>query len=50
VIALDTGCVWGGHMTLLNLDTGAKHQCHCAATTVNAPTASNAATPAPARA
>jgi bis(5'-nucleosyl)-tetraphosphatase (symmetrical) len=50
VIALDTGCVWGGSMTLLNLDTGAKHQCNCAATTVNAPTASNAATSAPARA
>ena len=22
IIALDTGCVWGGNMTLLNLDTG----------------------------
>ncbi len=29
VVALDTGCVWGGAMTLLNLDSGAKHQCQC---------------------
>jgi bis(5'-nucleosyl)-tetraphosphatase (symmetrical) len=31
LFALDTGCVWGGSMTLLNLDSGAKHQCRCAA-------------------
>lgn len=31
VIALDTGCVWGGRMTLLNLDSGEKHQCSCVA-------------------
>jgi len=27
--ALDTGCVWGGSMTLLNIDTGARHICQC---------------------
>ncbi|MDO9322312.1 MAG: symmetrical bis(5'-nucleosyl)-tetraphosphatase [Pseudomonas sp.] len=31
LFALDTGCVWGGSMTLLNLDNGEKHQCRCAA-------------------
>jgi bis(5'-nucleosyl)-tetraphosphatase (symmetrical) len=31
VFALDSGCVWGGSLTLLNLDSGAKHQCHCSA-------------------
>ena len=30
VIALDTGCVWGGAMTLYNVDTGAYHRCECA--------------------
>ncbi|WP_061290196.1 symmetrical bis(5'-nucleosyl)-tetraphosphatase [Azotobacter vinelandii] len=29
VIALDTGCVWGGALTLLNLDTGEYHRCAC---------------------
>lgn len=29
VIALDTGCVWGGAMTLYNVDTGAMHRCDC---------------------
>ncbi len=29
VIALDTGCVWGGAMTLLNVDTGERHLCEC---------------------
>jgi bis(5'-nucleosyl)-tetraphosphatase (symmetrical) len=42
VFALDTGCVWGGHMTLMNLDSGEKHQCSCAAT----PAADLPATPA----
>lgn len=30
VIALDTGCVWGGAMTLYNVDTGVYHRCECA--------------------
>lgn len=47
VLALDTGCVWGGRMTLLNLDSGAIHQCSCA-TTGNGATASSAPTAAPA--
>ncbi|MHA6495507.1 symmetrical bis(5'-nucleosyl)-tetraphosphatase [Pseudomonas borbori] len=29
VIALDTGCVWGGAMTLINIDTGERHSCAC---------------------
>lgn len=29
--ALDTGCVWGGAMTLMNIDTGVKHRCTCPA-------------------
>ncbi|WP_459207514.1 symmetrical bis(5'-nucleosyl)-tetraphosphatase [Pseudomonas sp. MLB6B] len=29
VIALDTGCVWGGAMTLYNLDSGEYHRCDC---------------------
>jgi bis(5'-nucleosyl)-tetraphosphatase (symmetrical) len=29
IIALDTGCVWGGAMTLLNVDTGERHRCEC---------------------
>lgn len=29
LFALDSGCVWGGAMTLLNLDSGAKHLCQC---------------------
>ncbi|MEE4461657.1 symmetrical bis(5'-nucleosyl)-tetraphosphatase, partial [Azotobacter chroococcum] len=29
VIALDTGCVWGGALTLLNVDTGEYHRCDC---------------------
>ncbi|MDF2641694.1 MAG: symmetrical bis(5-nucleosyl)-tetraphosphatase [Pseudomonas sp.] len=31
VYALDSGCVWGGAMTLLNLDTLERHQCDCSA-------------------
>lgn len=27
--ALDSGCVWGGAMTLLNIDTLERHQCNC---------------------
>lgn len=27
--ALDTGCVWGGAMTLLNVDSGELHHCDC---------------------
>ncbi|TRX75081.1 symmetrical bis(5'-nucleosyl)-tetraphosphatase [Pseudomonas mangiferae] len=29
VWGLDTGCVWGNGMTLLNLDTGVRHRCDC---------------------
>jgi len=29
VFALDTGCVWGGAMTLLNVDTGTRLRCEC---------------------
>ena len=29
IFALDTGCVWGGSMTLLNVDTGHKLSCDC---------------------
>lgn len=29
VFALDTGCVWGGAMTLLNVDTGERLSCEC---------------------
>jgi len=29
--ALDSGCVWGGSMTLLNVDTGERINCSCAA-------------------
>lgn len=28
-IALDTGCVWGGSMTLFNLDSGERIRCQC---------------------
>ena len=30
VFALDTGCVWGGKMTLMNVDTLEYHRCDCA--------------------
>ena len=29
VFALDTGCVWGGAMTLMNIDTGERYSCQC---------------------
>ncbi|RJG12276.1 symmetrical bis(5'-nucleosyl)-tetraphosphatase [Pseudomonas cavernicola] len=29
LFALDTGCVWGGAMTLLNVDSGERHRCDC---------------------
>jgi bis(5'-nucleosyl)-tetraphosphatase (symmetrical) len=29
LFALDTGCVWGGAMTLLNIDSGERHRCDC---------------------
>lgn len=29
VFALDTGCVWGNAMTLMNLDNGEMHRCDC---------------------
>ncbi|MGE8413732.1 MAG: symmetrical bis(5'-nucleosyl)-tetraphosphatase [Pseudomonas sp.] len=29
VIALDSGCVWGGSMTLMNVDTGLRLTCDC---------------------
>lgn len=32
VYALDTGCVWGNAMTLMNLDSGELHRCNCEAT------------------
>lgn len=34
VIALDTGCVWGGVLTLFNLDNGDRHSCDCTAINV----------------
>ncbi|RMQ46271.1 Bis-tetraphosphatase, symmetrical [Pseudomonas cichorii] len=32
VHALDSGCVWGGAMTLMNVDTLERHRCDCDAT------------------
>ena len=29
IIALDSGCVWGRHMTLLNMESGEYHRCGC---------------------
>lgn len=29
VHALDTGCVWGGALTLMNVDSGELHRCDC---------------------
>ncbi|MFJ4145602.1 symmetrical bis(5'-nucleosyl)-tetraphosphatase [Pseudomonas sp. NPDC089734] len=38
--ALDSGCVWGGTMTLMNVDTLERHQCDCdaAGNTAKGPT------------
>ncbi len=30
IIALDSGCVWGRHMTLLDMDSGELRRCDCA--------------------
>jgi bis(5'-nucleosyl)-tetraphosphatase (symmetrical) len=30
VIGLDSGCVWGGSLTLMNMDSGERHCCDCA--------------------
>jgi len=49
LFALDSGCVWGGAMTLLNLDSGAKHLCHCHAQQRPAPTTSTSPQPSAAR-
>ena len=29
LFALDSGCVWGGSMTLLDIDSGRRWQCDC---------------------
>ena len=29
IVALDTGCVWGARMTLMNIDSGEKYSCDC---------------------
>lgn len=29
IFALDTGCVWGGSLTLMNVDTGQRLHCEC---------------------
>ena len=29
IFALDTGCVWGGALTLMNVDTGERLSCKC---------------------
>jgi bis(5'-nucleosyl)-tetraphosphatase (symmetrical) len=29
IFALDSGCVWGNHMTLMNIDSGERHTCDC---------------------
>ena len=49
LFALDSGCVWGGAMTLLNLDSGAKHLCHCHAQQRPAPATSTSPQPSAAR-
>lgn len=40
VEALDTGCVWGSRLTLLNVDSNERHSCSCASSSVASPTAS----------
>ena len=49
LFALDSGCVWGGAMTLLNLDSGDKHLCHCHAQQRPAPATSTSPQPSAAR-
>lgn len=34
VFALDTGCVWGGSMTLMNIDNGEYHRCDASEETI----------------
>ncbi|WP_300731993.1 symmetrical bis(5'-nucleosyl)-tetraphosphatase [Pseudomonas sp.] len=46
IFALDTGCVWGGAMTLLNVDTGQRLSCDCDDLHVVTP-ASNPLAPSP---
>lgn len=29
IFALDSGCVWGNHMTLMNIDSGERYTCDC---------------------
>lgn len=36
VEALDTGCVWGSRLTLLNVDTYERHSCSCASESTRA--------------
>jgi len=36
VIALDTGCVWGGSLTAYELETGQRVACGCAGITNSA--------------
>jgi bis(5'-nucleosyl)-tetraphosphatase (symmetrical) len=38
-LALDTGCVWGGAMTLMNVDSGERHRCDAPARAPPAPPA-----------
>lgn len=38
IFALDTGCVWGNTLTLMNVDSGEKHACKCAAPARTSPT------------
>ncbi|WP_207239552.1 symmetrical bis(5'-nucleosyl)-tetraphosphatase [Pseudomonas sp. GW456-L15] len=48
IFALDSGCVWGGAMTLLNVDSGVRLTCECDAQGRTA-TLSPAPLPAPAK-
>jgi bis(5'-nucleosyl)-tetraphosphatase (symmetrical) len=46
-LALDTGCVWGGAMTLMNVDSGERHRCDCTREGTLAPAAPAAPTISP---